>query len=113
VASQPVLQLDQHEACATGSGSRGLIPVRQVQIPSEEQRPPRTLPAATQDVEHVLQQSCLSIIGDAEVLAVMAMKAAKMNENCILIWEKKIFKVKIDRGGLLSVCVFEFEMEDF
>jgi hypothetical protein len=53
-ASQSVEQVTQHSA-ACGSGERSLIPVRQVHVPSAEQRPPRSEPEKAQSVEHVDQ----------------------------------------------------------
>jgi hypothetical protein len=50
--SQSVEQVSKHEIWSLRLRSR-LVFVRQVQIPSEEQRPPWMLPAWMQDVEQV------------------------------------------------------------
>jgi hypothetical protein len=55
--SQSVEQVSKHEiwSLRLKLRSRGFapVPVRQVQVPSEEQRPPRMLPAWMQEVEQV------------------------------------------------------------
>jgi hypothetical protein len=74
--------------------------VRHEHVPSAEQRPPRRLPAATQEVEQVAQQSAWGAgagAGAARVVAPMASMALKRRVNCI-------FGVGFGGAGMVDRC---------
>jgi hypothetical protein len=66
------------------------MPVRQVQVPSAEQRPPWTRPPCTQEREQVDQQDMASGLGDGFAVGAAIVQAASpineemKQENCIL-----------------------------